>query len=858
MTVQTSTTVATGIGNGVTTTFPIGFKFNRNEDLIVNVVDEEAQTETLLTLDSDYTVAGAGNQDGGSITLTAGPLAEGKSIVTKRMVSVLQMTDLRNQGKFFAEVHEDSFDKGVMIDQQQQEQLSRTMVYDLLNRWNALGRRIINLVDPAADTDAANKSYTDQLAAANLAKSIRASENINALPAANSRAGKLLSFDDSGNPKAVAAEAQSATDLELRLQNATNPSLGATIAGRAAVTVESLAELAGLPQDKKLIAQLQLGCRSGVFQWDGSDLSSSVSNDSYSAIYVPPTGGDGSLGAWVRRLDGAPKVAWWKQGASWVAAEVQAAIDYVSANSLGELDCRGENIIGLTFPLFARDNVTILLSGGEINNSSEVAQEYSTFYLGQCNREDIARIKGVVESAHSLGTLAQGASVVTIGLRWNNATEAFSNAANYTPLVGDLVVVCTTDNTTADPTRPVPSYTMHRRIVAVSGMIVTLDKGVIGTGDYMLSPMSRDLGYDRSVYGGVGRMYAIQNPNIIGGKVTSDHGYAYLTGACIGGLIACETRGKAGIYGNGVRETAFRQIAEFSRTAIELALGTEDADIQKFSASHFEAGDSYTVACLQLGELSRGVKLGDIDIDAPAWNGSTGMLLTGLESVIGSIKMKTACTGKIASIGSSAWPFSMRDGGKIEASSSAALTGLLLEVNENSVLKLNYMGVSGQTSNADSAIIRGTGGRIGDLVVLGDAGPVRVTGSYVIGTSSTVGTLVFSGTRVLPTKIKGNVSEYLPAISYAAAYTPVSNFRMSLTGPLELQSPSGIFDAGDTLLMVLEQDGTGGRTVTFAGGSLYRGMGTVGSGTASQRRTLRFQWTGSVWVCIGGNGAWLT
>ncbi len=40
--------------------------------------------------------------------------------------------------------------------------------------------------------------------------------------------------------------------------------------------------------------------RAGGFNWDASDLSSSVSSDPYEGVYVAPFGGDGSGGAWVR------------------------------------------------------------------------------------------------------------------------------------------------------------------------------------------------------------------------------------------------------------------------------------------------------------------------------------------------------------------------------------------------------------------------------------------------------------------------------------------------------------------------------------------------------------------------------
>lgn len=41
--------------------------------------------------------------------------------------------------------------------------------------------------------------------------------------------------------------------------------------------------------------------RAGLFRWDSSDLAAEVGGDSQMGIYVPPTGQDGSQGAWVRQ-----------------------------------------------------------------------------------------------------------------------------------------------------------------------------------------------------------------------------------------------------------------------------------------------------------------------------------------------------------------------------------------------------------------------------------------------------------------------------------------------------------------------------------------------------------------------------
>ncbi|MFO4143659.1 GDSL-type esterase/lipase family protein [Enterobacter kobei] len=103
-------------GNGVTISFPYTFRIFTTDNLLVTVTDLNL-TETVLTLDTDYSVTGAGGYSGGNVVLTS-PLATGWKISIARELEPTQETDLRNQGKFFAEVHEDAFDKLTMLIQQ--------------------------------------------------------------------------------------------------------------------------------------------------------------------------------------------------------------------------------------------------------------------------------------------------------------------------------------------------------------------------------------------------------------------------------------------------------------------------------------------------------------------------------------------------------------------------------------------------------------------------------------------------------------------------------------------------------------------------------------------------------------------
>lgn len=112
-------------GNGVTTVFNYGFRIlDRNHLRVIRV---QAGVEALLVIDAHYAVAGVGEAGGGSITMISAPTAAQK-IVILRGTPFTQETDLENQGPFFANTVETSFDLAAMRDQQLSERLDRAVV----------------------------------------------------------------------------------------------------------------------------------------------------------------------------------------------------------------------------------------------------------------------------------------------------------------------------------------------------------------------------------------------------------------------------------------------------------------------------------------------------------------------------------------------------------------------------------------------------------------------------------------------------------------------------------------------------------------------------------------------------------
>jgi len=116
-------------GNDVTTSFDYNYKIFADADLQVVHTDSD-EVETVLTLGVDYTVSGAGDDSGGSITypVSGSPLPSGEKLTIVSDIDLKQLTDLSNQGGFFPEVHETVFDRLCRQVQQQAEKITRAVL----------------------------------------------------------------------------------------------------------------------------------------------------------------------------------------------------------------------------------------------------------------------------------------------------------------------------------------------------------------------------------------------------------------------------------------------------------------------------------------------------------------------------------------------------------------------------------------------------------------------------------------------------------------------------------------------------------------------------------------------------------
>lgn len=162
MTISSETNRVSYAGNGSTTAFSFPYPFLADADLTVVERVTSSGVDTVKTLTTDYTVAGALSSGGGTVTFNSAPTSA-VQITIYRDPEVIQSLDLVENDPLPAESLEQAFDRGVMIAQRLSDRLNRT------------------LRQPDGDPS-----------------------DMSAIPNSVDRADMLLGFDASGNPEAVA------------------------------------------------------------------------------------------------------------------------------------------------------------------------------------------------------------------------------------------------------------------------------------------------------------------------------------------------------------------------------------------------------------------------------------------------------------------------------------------------------------------------------------------------------------------------------------------------------------------------------------------------------------------------------
>lgn len=130
MTVSSDTSKHSYDGDGSTVEFPVDFKFVSNSD-VTAILRAADGTETTWTYGTHYTLTGAGEDDGGTLTVETSPTdytpANGERLVIKRTPPEVQASGMPLGGSFPSTVVEAALDYLTMLVQTHSEELARAM-----------------------------------------------------------------------------------------------------------------------------------------------------------------------------------------------------------------------------------------------------------------------------------------------------------------------------------------------------------------------------------------------------------------------------------------------------------------------------------------------------------------------------------------------------------------------------------------------------------------------------------------------------------------------------------------------------------------------------------------------------------
>ena len=125
MTISSTINRTSTAGDGSATAFSFPYLFFADDDLNVILVVDSTGVETVKTITTHYTVAGAGNAAGGTVTMGSAP-ASGETLVIIRKEQFTQGLDLVENDPFPSDLVEQQFDSLTMLTQQMNTEISRS------------------------------------------------------------------------------------------------------------------------------------------------------------------------------------------------------------------------------------------------------------------------------------------------------------------------------------------------------------------------------------------------------------------------------------------------------------------------------------------------------------------------------------------------------------------------------------------------------------------------------------------------------------------------------------------------------------------------------------------------------------
>ena len=513
MTVSTTIIKSSHNGNGSTTTFAYAFKILQDSDLVVIIRNNSTGTETTKTLTTHYTVSGAGDASGGSITFTSGNTpASGETVVIRRNVPQTQVIDYIANDPFPAESHEEGLDRATMIAQQVSEEADRSIK---LSRTNTMTSTEFTV----GATDRANKilafdgsgeiSVTQELGsfkgnwssgtsyvARDLVKDT-STNNIFIVNTAHTSSGStpLTTNANSAKYDLIVDAASATTSASAASTSATNAANSATAASTSATNAANSATAS---------ASSATSAANSFDDFDDRYLGAkssdpSVDNDG-DALITGALYFDTTLGAM--------KVY---TGSTWQTVTVSAA-NQTNINTVAGISANVTTVAGIA------SNVTTV--AGISSDVSAVSSISSDIQAVENIKANVTTVAGI------------SANVTTVAGISSNVTSVASNSSNINTVAGSIANV----NTTASNITGVNSFAERYR-VGSSDPSSSLDEG-----DLFYNTTSNELKY----YNGSSWTAIVADTDVKVSVSANDTTPGFLNGKLVAGTNISLTEGNDG------------------------------------------------------------------------------------------------------------------------------------------------------------------------------------------------------------------------------------------------------------------------------------------------------------------------